>query len=79
MPCPEDKSRFIESLDQLESVPSDTKILKTAEDLPKSYEASHDGKLPTYPGLDIGLGNSHKLNFSIMSEPPRVNFQVKKD
>ena len=55
LPCPEDKSRFIESLDQLESVPSDTKILKTAEDLLKSYEASHDGKAAyiSWPGYWI--------------------------
>ena len=44
LPFPEDKSSFIESLDQLESVPSDTQILRRVEELLTIYEASHDGK-----------------------------------
>ena len=56
LPCPSNTTAFIQTLDQLESVPSNVQILKDAEKLLKNYEALHDGirGFISWPGYWIG-------------------------
>ena len=56
LPCPRDTTTFINTLDQLESVPSDLQILRDAEQLLKNYEALQDGNrgFISWPGYWIG-------------------------
>ena len=68
LPCPEDKSSFIESLDQLESVPSDIQILRRAEELLTIYEASHDGKHGYISWPEYWIGKFAREDLTILVE-----------